>query len=150
VIYQILYSSRETYPLRAEDLIRLLLSSRERNRGADVTGVLLYRQGRFMQLLEGSEAAVRPLYAHIADDPRHGDIEVQLARTCDARLMHGWNMGYADAPTAGGREAFDGLRADDRVLALLERAPQDDAVVRLLREFLALPSGGHTDSPGPR
>lgn len=138
MIHQVLYTSRETYPLRAEDLIRLLLSARERNRSADVTGVLLYRQGRFMQLLEGSEAAVRPLYAHIADDPRHGDIEVLLARPRDARLMHGWSMGYADAPTADGREAFDGLRADDRVLALLERAPQDDAVVRLLREFLAL------------
>lgn len=142
MIHQLLYTSRETYPLRADDLIRLLLSSRERNRRADVTGVLLYRGGWFMQLLEGSEAEVRALCAHIADDPRHADVERLLWRPCDARLMQGWSMGYADAPTADGRDAFEGLRSERGVLALLERTPRADAVVGLLSDFLrnGLPS----------
>ena len=142
MIHQLVYTSRETYPLRAEGLIRLLLSARERNRHADVTGVLLYRDGWFMQLLEGSPADVRGLYARIADDPRHGEVDLLLARACNARLMHGWRMGYADAPTSDGRDAFEGLRSEHRVIAQLESAPQDDAVVRLLSDFLhdALPA----------
>jgi hypothetical protein len=136
VIHQLVYASRETYPLRADDLIRLLLSARERNRRADVSGVLLYRDGWFMQLLEGDEAGVLALYALIAEDPRHGEVELLLARACDARLMQGWSMGYADAPTADGRDAFEGLRSERGVIALLERGPSEDAVAGLLRRFL--------------
>lgn len=136
MIRQLLYASRGTYTLQADDLIRLLLSARAHNRRARVTGVLVYRNGAFMQLLEGGEQALSGLYARIADDPRHCDIEMMLSRAVDTPLMHGWSMGYAEAPTAEGRDAFAGLRSDARVLAQLEQAPRDDAVVRLLLDFL--------------
>lgn len=145
MIHQLVYISRETYPLRADDLIRLLLSAREYNRRADVTGVLLYRGGWFMQLLEGSEAEVEALYAHIASDPRHGEVERLLSRASAARLMQGWSMGYADAPTADGCDAFEGLRSERGVIALLERTPRADAVVGLLSDFLR---NGHPSRAG--
>lgn len=50
----------------------ILASSRRRNAGLGVTGVLLYQAGTFVQLLEGPPEAVRHLYQdRIQADSRH-------------------------------------------------------------------------------
>ena len=51
-----------------------------------------------MQWIEGERAAVRALYAHIRDDPRHADCEVIAEGPTedlvgrDGRLFPGWDM----------------------------------------------------------
>jgi hypothetical protein len=54
-----------------EELIQLLETSRQNNAKIGVTGMLLYKDGNFMQLIEGPEEAVRALHAKISIDPRH-------------------------------------------------------------------------------
>lgn len=134
---QLLYRSREAYALEPADMIRLLLEARAHNRSDAITGLLLYRGGGFMQLLEGQPARVEATYRRIRDDPRHADIELLVDRATDAPLMPGWTMGYAQAPvSADGRSVFAGLRTEPEALALLAAAPRDDDVARLLGGFL--------------
>jgi hypothetical protein len=62
------------------------------NRAIDVTGLLLVHGGWFVQALEGPAEQVRALFAKIAADPRHFDIEVLSSGCADQRLFHDWSM----------------------------------------------------------
>jgi hypothetical protein len=59
--------------------LRVLLETcRKNNAALGVTGMLLYKDGNFRQVLEGDEGAMRGLYERIAADPRHnGEISLQ-------------------------------------------------------------------------
>jgi len=70
-LFQIVYVSTATAPFNPDELRELLRGSHERNARAGITGLLLYNDGQFMQVLEGEESAVMILFAKINRDPRH-------------------------------------------------------------------------------
>jgi len=55
----IVYISAAVQPLSDADLEALLAKSREKNARLKVTGILLYKDGDIMQLIEGPGEAVR-------------------------------------------------------------------------------------------
>jgi len=62
------------------------------NRDADLTGVLLYDGARFLQFLEGSEAALASAFERIRASSSHSDI-VELGRgVLGQRLFPIWTM----------------------------------------------------------
>ncbi|QIN80232.1 hypothetical protein GBA65_18810 [Rubrobacter marinus] len=90
------YASTATQDLSKADLNELLAQCRKNNADLGVTGMLLYKDGNFMQVLEGEESTVRSLYAKIGGDPRHkGEILLQQG-TLEERQFPGWSMGYRD------------------------------------------------------
>jgi hypothetical protein len=93
-LYFLIYVSIASDELRSEDLLDLLRVSRENNVRDDITGLLLYKERRFMQLLEGSETAVCATYARIARDSRHHDATVLLQGETDDRDFADWSMGF--------------------------------------------------------
>jgi len=90
----IVYLSTASHEYSDGDLAVLLMNSRANNRRLDLTGILLYKNGEFMQLLEGPDAVVRERYAIIAADPRHTNVKVLAEDTVDARKFPDWTMGY--------------------------------------------------------
>ena len=58
--------------------------------------MLLHKDGKFMQLLEGPEHTVRALFAKIGKDPRHKQITTLLEGTTDERQFSDWSMGFRD------------------------------------------------------
>jgi hypothetical protein len=72
--YHVLYRSRATQAPTEADLQALLEWSRTYNAQHQITGLLLYSDGQFVQLFEGPEAVVRPLFARIQADPRHTQV----------------------------------------------------------------------------
>jgi hypothetical protein len=95
-IFQLCYISRAIAPWTSNQLMNLLEKSREANHGHNITGLLLHDNGTFIQLLEGPEAAVRKLYAHIQIDPRHGDLETLFQAIVDHRTFPEWELGFCD------------------------------------------------------
>lgn len=95
MVYQLAYISRANGGIERSGLLELLTAARERNLAVGITGVLLYREGRFLQLLEGSAPAVGLVYRSIVADPRHTDV-------CCVQAGHGtrwfseWSMGFRD------------------------------------------------------
>lgn len=69
--FRLVYVSAASRLLSQSELVALLAESREHNSRQGITGLLLYRDGDFMQLLDGEELAVRQLFERIARDPRH-------------------------------------------------------------------------------
>ena len=51
----IAYSSSAAVPFSEGDLLELLTRSRENNTAKGITGLLLFKEGKFLQVLEGDE-----------------------------------------------------------------------------------------------
>lgn len=130
-LYSLVYSSRAMQPFDDDQLAALLTKVRETNRLAEITGMLLYRDGRFIQFLEGPEDYVRALLARISADPRHTDVRVMVDSRPEARRFAEWTMGYARMNEPE-RPAPEGFRStfDD-----LEQDADTDAVLRATREL---------------
>lgn len=107
VIFAVVYSSVASAPMGSAELRSLLSQSRDRNRRDGVSGMLLYRTGRFMQLLEGEEETVRTLVDTIVGDPRHTDVTTLWSTHREERLFPDWSMGFRDL-TGQARAGLDG------------------------------------------
>lgn len=66
--------------------------ARKRNTTFDITGVLSYRNGHYIQVLEGEAAAVTQLYANIIQDPRHQKVTKVLELSINERSFPRWDM----------------------------------------------------------
>ena len=92
--YQLIYQSQAMVPFEGPELLALQQQAHAYNCAHGITGVLLHTaDGRFLQLLEGDEAAVRHLfYHHIVRDPRHRDWHILAEGPClEASFAH-WCM----------------------------------------------------------
>ncbi len=99
-LFNFVYVSSATLPFSEEDLLALLGGSRSRNEASQVTGMLLYRDGNFMQALEGEEANVRSVHARIARDSRHTGLITLLQGPIQARIFSNWTMGFRNLDSA--------------------------------------------------
>jgi hypothetical protein len=71
MLCHLVYVSTATRPMRDEDLVELLAEARKHNEENDITGMLLHKDGRFLQLLEGHEENVQAAFDVIKQDERH-------------------------------------------------------------------------------
>jgi hypothetical protein len=101
-MYSLTYVSSATTRLTQQDLRLLLDQCNTTNRAADVTGMLLYKDGNFMQVLEGSGACVRSAYARIGRDRRHHGLITLLQGPIRKRAFPNWSMGFRDLTLAPG------------------------------------------------
>jgi len=93
-VFHLGYVSTETEPFSQEGLIKLLKEAREVNAQHHVTGLLLYREGSFYQVLEGNQAAVKATFAGIENDPRHSEVRVLFSGETTSREFADWQMGF--------------------------------------------------------
>lgn len=92
---QIIYVSSSIELREPDELDGLLRVSRTRNARDGISGLLLYHEGSFMQLIEGGENAVDALFSRIADDPSHHNIIRLHDGPVAGRLFPTWSMGFA-------------------------------------------------------
>ncbi|MGB7337993.1 MAG: BLUF domain-containing protein [Phototrophicaceae bacterium] len=92
----LIYASSATHEMTQEDLIDLLATSKDNNQALDVTGILLYRSGNFLQVLEGKKEVVKALYEKIKKDPRHHTVMTILERPLAEREFDDWEMGFVN------------------------------------------------------
>lgn len=91
---RIIYCSQATDDVTPDALIALLEQSRHKNDQLRVTGLLLYSNQSFLQVLEGDNDAVADVYASITRDPRHTNLRLLLDAEIPARLFPDWTMGF--------------------------------------------------------
>jgi hypothetical protein len=148
-LLSLVYASRAVVGFGLDDLDDLLAHARSANARAGVTGLLLFRDHRFLQLLEGPATAVREKMAYIAEDPRHDQVTVLLEEHVPARQFPDWSMGYA-AETTLQRAAVPGHRTTFDDLDFLPDdhggAPDTAAVWELLQWFRQDRTGAGADA----
>jgi hypothetical protein len=104
-------SARETALL---DLVR---GAAWKNQQCGVTGMLLARRDVFIQVLEGTEAALTRLIEVIKDDARHLDMHVIGRRQITHRTFSGWSMRLGQV-TPEGAQSLKALDYDSLLIAL--------------------------------
>ena len=92
MLYQVLYSSRAVDEVHEADVASILESARPSNERLGVTGVLIYGDQVFVQLLEGEKQTLDELLERIRRDPRHTDLKVFRREPVEARSLVGWRM----------------------------------------------------------
>ena len=114
-MHQIVYSSTAAKDFSFADIKQLLLSARRYNRALGVSGMLVFHDRTFLQALEGEQRAVNEIFAKIASDHRHQDIEIlHRGPGFDQRLFGEWSLGFADFTGAADiLKAF--VRLNDRL-----------------------------------
>jgi hypothetical protein len=93
-VYHIIYASSAVVRLSQNQLLDLLKISRVNNEARSLSGMLLYRDGLYLQLLEGSRDEITKLLIKLRKDPRHTDIRVLRQGELRKRLFPEWSMAY--------------------------------------------------------
>ena len=88
-MYHLLYVSSATRELNEDDLSAILETARRKNDVANVTGMLLYLSGSFLQVLEGAQEDVLRIFESISYDDRHSGIVTLTQGDIDDRSFDG-------------------------------------------------------------
>lgn len=137
---QMLYVSGSSEQMSNDDIQKILAVSRRNNLRDGITGMLLWADGVFIQILEGEADTVRSVFRRIESDNRHRNVMVVLEQAADDRLFTQWSMGFKqlDADMAAGKKLFQISRA-----ALADRITNADGglfletVLAFSRDFVA-------------
>lgn len=95
-LINLVYVSTSTRMWTESELIDLLNQSRERNTQWGITGMLLYKSGNFLQVLEGEEAQVMALYEKIQLDSRHHHVITVARYAVSERGFNDWKMAFVN------------------------------------------------------
>jgi hypothetical protein len=80
-------------------LAGILSAARRNNPRLDITGALICRHDLYLQLIEGPAEAIDALFARIAADDRHANVEVLLSEPMGERMFPNWAMLDDTAPS---------------------------------------------------
>lgn len=95
-LFQIVYTSTASEDFDRAKLMDMLKGSVHRNTQAGITGLLLYKDGCFMQALEGEEEKVIALFSKISRDPRHHHVIPLLHERIERRYFPNSAMAFRD------------------------------------------------------
>jgi len=98
-----IYSSAATGMFAEHEIPQLLEKTRAANAARLISGMLLYIEGSFFQVLEGEPEPVDALYRQISADPRHKHVTLIIREPIAQRSFGEWTMGFAalGRPEAG-------------------------------------------------
>ncbi len=95
-MHTLIYTSYSLEDMKKEQLIDLLVQSREKNKKIDVTGMLVYYKRVFVQILEGRKEDIFFLFDRIGKDDRHTSIHLFYDTPIEKRSFYEWTMGFCD------------------------------------------------------
>ncbi len=93
-MFNLVYGSNASRPFSNAELFEMLERWRKKNARLGITGLLIYKDGAFIQSLEGEELTVRALYAQIRADDRHFQANMVQAIPVAERQFPDWSMGF--------------------------------------------------------
>ncbi len=93
-MYRIIYLSSAVKEFSEEEISLLLIHSRKHNAEHHITGVLLYIEGDFLQVIEGEKIIIKQLFEKIKVDPRHKGVICVFDGAIKERNFKDWSMGF--------------------------------------------------------
>ena len=133
-MYHLVYTSYARDSFREVELIQLLEQSRMYNRQKNITGLLLYLNHVFIQVLEGKKSVVKALYQAIEKDPRHEKVRIVIEGTSPHRLFKDWSMGFKKLSTEEFKN-LSGAKDIDTLFTKQEDPEQGNLVMTFLKLF---------------
>jgi hypothetical protein len=91
----IVYVSTAVKLMHENQLFDILHNSRQHNAALNISGVLLYSEGTFIQVLEGRDGVIDALYSRIEADQRHKSVIKLIDEPITEKSFAQWLMGFA-------------------------------------------------------
>ena len=107
-LVHLIYTSAISPSLDKDEILEILKAARTKNAKLGVTGMLLFDEGDFFQILEGDADVVNRLFATIGKDKRHHQVTKVILEPIPERNFSDWTMGYSKIPRTE-IETIDGL-----------------------------------------
>lgn len=92
--HTLIYTSVASQKMTDSDLKALLKTSRANNASLGITGMLLYLDPFFIQVLEGDEDVINQAFQTIKNDMRHHKVSIIYKKLISHRLFPDWTMGF--------------------------------------------------------
>ena len=137
-VHHLLYRSRAVSPFSAPGLTALQAQSQAWNEAHDITGLLCYSNGHFVQVLEGSAREVHVLYAKIQQDKRHCQVQTLSDRACSHRWFADWRMALVQPELDDFHWLLGYLEAKGHNLAQSQIPITEPHLVQLLTAFSSI------------
>lgn len=140
-LYRMVYTSARRESCDQAAIDQILADSQKNNVELELTGLLIYTEDRFMQILEGPLGNIMQLYNKINKDERHGGTRIRYCEPASERYFSNWHMAGKDVSKA----ALDMHTAlDEKELKLYESmmdgdlSSYEDEGMKVLKTFLAI------------
>ena len=91
-LISLIYASRSTECFHEHEIPDLLQQLRIANAKQEITGMLLYICGSFLQVLEGQPEIVDAVFSRILRDQRHAQLRLIAREPIPERAFEGWTM----------------------------------------------------------
>jgi len=130
---QLAYISTAIWLMTDNELLDILKTARKRNADNDVTGVLLYSEGTFIQVLEGQPHNIDQIFGSISNDKRHKNIIKLVEAKLDKKYFPDWNMGFATVDKDRAREIAGFLNSTGEIL----EDESGNTLASILKTFIA-------------
>jgi len=128
----VVYVSAASQEMNPVGLYGLLTKARESNHNNQITGVLLYAEGTFVQVLEGPHDKVNAVLKRIEKDSRHQNMLFLYRAPIATRGFPEWRMGFQKADSS-----FDGVFSLTREAIDSGSSEAGEEIFTLLRGFYA-------------
>ncbi|RKE02634.1 BLUF domain-containing protein [Marinifilum flexuosum] len=135
-LIHIVYVSFSRNQLSELELDELLSEIRPKNLANGVTGLLLYNDEIFIQVIEGEKDKISTLYNRLQNDNRHTNIVKILEEDIDQRSFPEWSMGYQKLSKEDSKDlpGFTDVMSSDDIREALKQSSQ--AIVDLIVKFM--------------
>lgn len=114
--YRLIYISKAKEDLTYSELSKILVSARNFNSRFFITGLLIYRDDFFVQVLEGQEFHLKTLIGKIIADSRHSHLRIITEGPIEKRQFATWSMAFLDADLSPGTSDFIQKICSDQML----------------------------------
>jgi hypothetical protein len=128
----LIYLSTAVNLLTDTELIGLLNTAREKNKKYNITGVLLYSEGTFIQVLEGMPGDVDAVFKSIKDDRRHKNIIQLINEPLAKRNFPDWSMGFSSLNADLNEEVSGYITSTDHIT----NSEADHSAISILKTFI--------------
>lgn len=96
-VFQLVYISRAHDGICYSDIQEILESSRQYNQKHNLTGLLVYKDDHFLQILEGDQEFVQEAFSEFTKDRRSQLVGVLAESKSEHRIFSRWPLAFHDA-----------------------------------------------------
>lgn len=130
--YAISYVSTAKRSLSETEIRQILNDSEINNDKQNITGLLLYSEGNFFQIIEGDQKQIIQLYETIEDDSRHFNVIKLFGKEINKESFDGYK---SDFISEDARYSSARLQNYEHYLEVLDK-PTKNAVANILKAFI--------------
>lgn len=129
--HTICYLSSATDDLNDKELEQLFKKTQTNNLTQEVSGILLYSYGNFLQVLEGEKTKLLTLFNTIKQDQRHKNIITIFNKQNEHCTFEGYKSGFSIIKTNTDLKNLNNYLNNNK-----DKAPFSSSVLSLLEPFL--------------